>query len=278
MHSPHSSIVTNFRHGLWLGLLAVGLTVLAGCASNQEKANQASARADLVTESDEPDVRRRARIRLELAVGYFEQGQTNIALDELKQSIATDPTWSEAYNLRGLIYMRLNEQRLAEDSFQRALQINPREGNYLHNYGWLTCQQGRYPESTQLFVQALSNPAYAERAKTWMAQGLCQVKAGLRADGEASLLRSYELDARNPITGYNLALLLFQRGDFAKSQFYVRRINNSDLANAESLWLGVRVERRMNNLEAMQQLTGQLKKRFPQSPEAAALERGAFDE
>jgi len=278
MNSLHLSFVTSLRHLLWLGLLAAGLTVLTGCASSQEKANQASARADLVTESDEPDVRRRARIRLELAVGYFEQGQTNIALDELKQSIATDPTWSEAYNLRGLIYMRLNELRLAEDSFQRALQINPREGNYLHNYGWLTCQQGRYPESTQLFTQALANPAYVERAKTWMAQGLCQVKAGLRVDGEASLVRSYELDARNPITGYNLALLLFQRGDFAKSQFYVRRINNSDLANAESLWLGIRVERRMNNSEAMQQLVGQLKKRFPQSPEAGALDRGAFDE
>jgi type IV pilus assembly protein PilF len=278
MNSLHLSFVTSLRYLLWLGLLATGLTVLTGCASSQEKANQASARADLVTESDEPDVRRRARIRLELAVGYFEQGQTNIALDELKQSIATDPTWSEAYNLRGLIYMRLNELRLAEDSFQRALQINPREGNYLHNYGWLTCQQGRYPESTQLFTQALANPAYVERAKTWMAQGLCQVKAGLRVDGEASLVRSYELDARNPITGYNLALLLFQRGDFAKSQFYVRRINNSDLANAESLWLGIRVERRMNNSEAMQQLVGQLKKRFPQSPEAGALDRGAFDE
>ena len=278
MNSSRLSIVIPIRLGLWLGLMAASLSILTGCASNQEKANQAAARADLVTESDEPDVRRRARIRLELEVGYFEQGQTNIALDELKQSIATDPNWSEPYNLRGLVYMRLNELRLAEDSFQRALQISPREGNFLHNYGWLTCQQGRYAESTQLFGQALANPAYVERAKTWMAQGLCQVKAGFRAEGEASLLRSYELDPRNPITGYNLALLLFQRGDFVRAQFYVRRLNNSDLANAESLWLGIRVERRMDNLEAMQQLAGQLKRRFAQSPEAAAYERGAFDE
>ena len=278
MNSSRLSIVIPIRLGLWLGLMAASLSILTGCASNQEKANQAAARADLVTESDEPDVRRRARIRLELAVGYFEQGQTNIALDELKQSIATDPNWSEPYNLRGLVYMRLIELRLAEDSFQRALQISPREGNFLHNYGWLTCQQGRYAESTQLFGQALANPAYVERAKTWMAQGLCQVKAGFRAEGEASLLRSYELDPRNPITGYNLALLLFQRGDFVRAQFYVRRLNNSDLANAESLWLGIRVERRMDNLEAMQQLAGQLKRRFAQSPEAAAYERGAFDE
>ena len=45
-----------------------------------------------MTESDEPEARKRARIRMELAVGYFEQGQTNVALDELKQVIAADPS------------------------------------------------------------------------------------------------------------------------------------------------------------------------------------------
>ena len=278
MNCPSTSFSAVGRRVLWSILATAGFLAFSGCASNQDKSGQSGAKPDMVTESDEPDVRRRARIRLELAVGYFEQGQTTIALDELKQSIATDPNWSEAYNLRGLIYLRLGDLRLAEESFQRALSISPREGNVLHNYGWLTCQQARYAESTQFFSQALANPAYVERAKTWMTQGLCQSKAGLRADAESSLLRSYELDARNPITGYNLALLLFQRGDFARAQFYIRRLNNSELANAESLWLGIRVERRMENLEAMQQLVGQLKRRFPQSPEAAANDRGAFDE
>ena len=86
------------------------------------------------------------------------------------------------------------------------------------------------------------------------------------------------MDAGNPVTGYNLALLLFKRGEFVRSQFYVRRINNSELANAETLWLGVKVERRLLNTEAMSQLASQLKRRFPQSREYSAYERGAFDE
>ena len=110
------------------------------------------------------------------------------------------------------------------------------------------------------------------------AQGLCQVRAGLRADGEHSLLKSYEFDAGNPVTAYNLAILMVQRGDFARARFYVRRLNNSDLANAESLWLGVTVERRMENRDAMLQLADQLIKRFPDSREAGAYRRGAFDE
>jgi len=232
----------------------------------------------MVTDSDEPEVRKRARIRLELAVGYFEQGQTAVALDELKQSIAADPTYAQAYNLRGLIYMRLNDFRFAEESFRKSLSISPRDSNVMHNLGWLLCQQARYPESFQLFSQVLSNPQYGERSKTLRGLGLCQVRAGLPDEAVLSLMKSYELDAGNPITAYNLAMLLFQRGDLVRAQFYVRRLNNSELANAETLWLGVKVERRMENREAMLQLASQLIKRFPESREAASYQRGAFNE
>lgn len=261
----------------WLSacLALIALGTLGGCAAGS---NVGGSRGDMITDSDETDSSKRARIRLELAVGYFDKGQTTIALDELKQSINADPSFYEAYNLRGLIYMRLNDLVLAEESFRRALGINSKAANVQHNYGWLLCQHSRMPEAEKMFTAALANPAYGDRAKTWMTLGLCQLKDGQKAAAEASLLRSYELDAGNPITGYNLALLLFQRGEYVRAQFYVRRINNSDLANAESLWLGIKVERRLGSNEASSQLAVQLKKRFAQSREAAALDRGAFDE
>lgn len=259
-------------------LLVTGFSGVSGCASKVAGVGPTGSGVEMMTASDEPDARRRARIRLELAVGYFEQGQTTIALDELKQSIAADPTFGEAYNLRGLIYMRLNDFRFAEESFRKALSIDPQNANVVHNLGWLLCQQARYPESFALFSQALANPQYGERAKTLMAQGLCQMGAGRPADAELSLLKSYEFDAGNPVTAYNLATLLFQRGDYVRAQFYVRRLNNSELANAESLWLGIKVERRMNNRDAMLQLATQLQKRFPQSRQSASYERSAFDE
>ncbi|MES2937967.1 MAG: type IV pilus biogenesis/stability protein PilW [Pseudomonadota bacterium] len=262
----------------WGAIAMVAWLGLAGCASQQSTMEADTSSAGVVTPSDESDARRRARIRLELAVGYFEQGKTDIALDELKQVIAIDPVFGDAYNLRGLIFMRLNDLRQAEDSFRRALSINARDSNTLHNYGWMQCQAGRYDDAARLFERAIANPLYADRAKTLMAMGLCQVRAGRNEDAERSLARSYELDAANPVVGYNLASLLLRRGDFQRAQFYIRRLNNSELANAESLWLGVKVERRMNDADAMRQLGEQLRKRFPQSRERAAYDRGAFDE
>lgn len=255
-----------------------GAVLLAGCAHNQGVSSATSGKADIVTESDEPDTRRRARLRLELASGYFSQGQTNVALDELKQALVADPNFAEAYNLRGLVYMRLNDIPLAEDSFRRALVLNPRDADVAHNYGWLLCQQARYRESFQMFAQAVANPTYGGQAKSLMAQGVCQVRAGQPAEAEQSFIRSYQMDAGNPLTGYNLANLLYERGDLTRAQFYIRRLNNSELANAETLWLGIKIEQRLNNREVVSQLGEQLKKRYGQSREAASYEKGAFNE
>ena len=261
---------------VWCWLAGALLLALGGCATRSSDATGAN--VDILTASDEPDARKRARIRMELAVGYFEQGQTNVALDELKQVIANDPTFPDAYNLRGLIYMRLNDMRQAEESFRRAVSLSPRDSNAQHNYGWLLCQQGRYDDANRAFEGAMTNPLYADKAKTLMTQGLCQARAGRKEDALRNLARSYELDAANPVTGYNLANLLYQRAEYPRAQFYIRRLNNSDLANAETLWLGIKVEQRLNDRVAMLQLADQLKRRFPQSRELASYDKGAFDE
>ncbi len=101
---------------------------------------------------------------------------------------------------------------------------------------------------------------------------------GQLAEAEGSFARSYELDAANPITGYNLASLLYRRGEYTRAQFYIRRLNNSELANAETLWLGIKVEHRLRNVEAEQQLAQQLSRRYPKSREWTSYQRGAFDE
>ncbi len=264
----------NGRAGRWLLAACLALSALPalqGCAS-------APPTDDIVTASDEPELRRRARIRLQLAVGYFEQGKTTVALDEVKQSLNIDPSFVDAYNLRGLIYTRLNDMRLAEESFRRGLALSPKDPNLLQNYGWMLCQQQRIDEGVQAFDQALANPTYIDRAKTWLTKGLCQARGGRTQDAEDSLRHSFELDARNPVTGYNLALLLYQRGQYEKSLFYIRRINNSELANAETLWLGIRVEHRLGNRVARDQLGTQLRNRFPSSRELSLYERGAFYE
>ena len=54
--------------------------------------------------------------------------------------------------------------------------------------------------------------------------------------------------------------------------------NNQELANAQSLWLGARIERRTGSIEAARRLQLQIQQKFPKSPQAEKLNRGVFDE
>ena len=188
----------------WIGVLA-----LQACSTT---AAPQGAAAEIVTPSDESDARRRARIRLELAVGYFEAGKVAFALDEVKQALASDPGFADAYNLRGLIYMQLSDLPMADESFRRALSLRPGDANVLHNHAWLLCLQQKYGEADKRFIEALANPGYTARTKTLMAQGLCQTRAGDLAQAEKTFLRAYELDTANPVVGYNLADIFFRKG------------------------------------------------------------------
>jgi len=255
-------------------LLATCMATLTACGGFVPRTDK----PDLLTASDETDTQKRARIRLELAGSYFSDGKTEIALDELKKSIAIDPTLVEAHNLRGLIYMRMNQYALAEDGFRQALALNPKAATVQHNYGFLLCQQGRTAASVEKFAAALANPAYNERAKTWMVQGLCQAKAGQYQEAETSLLNAYELDPENPVVAYNLASSMFQRNEWTLAQRYLGPLNKSPLANAESLWLGVKIANKTGDVASLRDLGQSLQQRFPSSKQSLWLERQSYHE
>lgn len=257
-------------------LLALGLGLgLTACAS-PGGTNQPTALTVGTTEPTE--AQRRAQIRLELAAAFLANNQPAVALEEANRAVQADPSLAAAHNLRALALMQLNEPVLAEQSLQQALRLAPRDGDSWHNLGWLQCQQQRFAEAEQSFAQALRAPAYASPGRTWMVQGICQARAGQAAVAIQSLTRAFEFDPAQPVTLYNLALLHHQRNESERARFYLRRLNQTEFANAESLWLAIRVENRLQNRDAAQQLARQLLRRFPDSRQANAYERGAFDE
>jgi len=149
----------------------------------------------------------------------------------------------------------------------------------MHNYAWYLCQQQRYGESNALFTQALAVPQYRGVPRTLLAQGVCYAHAGQLAEAEAALARAYELDPTSPFTATNLSEVLYRRGEFERARFYVRRVNSQpEVANAQTLWLAARIENKLGNHQGASEFGAQLRNRFPDSREARAFARSAFDE
>lgn len=267
------------RSRLWVAAVCWVLSSwLAGCAV-PPPANGPGETRDRVTDSDESESSKRARVRLELASAYFGRGQYTTALDEVKQAVSLNPNLGEGYNLRGLIYAALGDDTLAQESFRRALQINPNDSDSLHNYGWYQCQQKRYGEAQAMFKQALAVPQYLAAPRTLMTSGVCHARAGEWPEAELALTKAYERDPANPATAVNLAEVLLRRGEAERARFYIRRVNSTpNQSNAQTLWLAARIEHKLGNRQGANDFGRELRSRFPQSREASAFERGLFNE
>jgi type IV pilus assembly protein PilF len=214
---------------------------------------------------------------MELASAYFGRGQMQTALEQVKIAISADPNYGEAYNLRGLIYSNLGENALAEESFKRALQINPRDGDALHNYGWFLCQTGREPSSIKYFLHAIRNPLYPTPWRSYSAAGFCKLKVNEVKDAEAFFERALKLEPDEPGALLHLGQIRYRQRHLGEARKLVARHNKLVTPSAESLWLALRIERRLGERVAEQAFANQLRRRHPASPEYEAMLRGQYD-
>lgn len=247
---------------------AVLLLLLSACAAPQ---------AGTGKEPSGPDAKN-ARIRLELAEGYYQRGQPEVALDEVDKALDMAPGYVAAYNVKGLIQMSLGQSDKAEASFRKALDLAPDNGDTLHNYGWFLCSRARYAESFTMFERALKVQGYRSVERTELALGVCQLRAGQVAGAEATLRRGFALDPANPALATNLALALYRQHKAKDALFYIRRVNGGATANAQSLWLGVLIARGAGDAKDQAQWSSQLTQRFPNSQEAIAVQQGHFND
>lgn len=252
----------------WIVMAAV---LLAGCAG-QPVGEGGVANTQLDSES-----RQRARAFTDLANAYFARAQYKIALDELRKAITSDNRFGPAYNIYGLIYMELTEDKLAEENFRRALELDRSDSEARNNYGWFLCTRGRYDEGLEQFAVALRNPLYPQPERAMANAGLCAEMKGDLALAEANLLKSLKLQPDNPNTVLKLAGLNFRQGRLMETQRLLGRHAELAPPTAESLWLGVRLERKLGDRAQEAAYGLQLRKRFPDSNEARLLLTGQYE-
>lgn len=262
-------------------LVALGAAALAACTTT----TVTTAGGEVVSTSSSKSaqgsgvtVKSRAQARVELAAGYFRNGQMSVALEEAKRAIQIDPTLANGYGLLGLIYMELNDRGAAESNFQRALQLDPANPDLNNNYGWFLCQTGRERDALPHFERALRDPLYVTPARANLNGGVCLMRLKDYSGAEPFLRRAFELDASNPTTKYELARLYLATGQLDRASFYYGLLAKSTEPSPETLWLGLKVARAQGDLRTETRMASELRTRFPSARETGLLARGAFDE
>jgi type IV pilus assembly protein PilF len=265
------------RWSVRFAALVVAAAAVGGCKTTTT-VTRSSDTAEVSGASAEGDPHRRAAVRLQLAGGYYQKGQVEIALKEVKEAIALDPGLASAYGLLGLIYMDLQQSDNAEDSFRRAMQLNPRDPDLNNDYGWFLCRTRRERESIAYFDKAAGDRLYTTPAMALQNAGICLIQIGDNQKGEKYLTRAFEADASSPVAKFQLAQLYLQTHRLDRATFYYELLAKSVDPNAQTLWLGTRIAHAKADATTQRRLGEELRTRFPNAPETALLNREAFNE
>jgi type IV pilus assembly protein PilF len=252
----------------------LALLLVAGCVTKSTTAPSADT-GTIVGEIGDP--RNRARTHTELASIYHERGNMAIALEELRLATVADASYAPAYNMFGLVYMNLREKGLAEENFEQALRLSPNDPDINHNFGWFLCQNGREQDSIRYFVQALRNSLYTAPWRSYSAAGVCSLRTNNTKDAEEFFQRALRLEPDEPASLLYLGQIRFRQGNIDDARKLVSRYNKLVSPNSESLWLALRIERKLGERTAEQSYANQLRRRFPASREYQSLQRGEYD-
>lgn len=256
-------------------LILIPFVLLAACATDGPTTGPHLETGETVGEVGDP--RNRARLHTELAALYYSRRNMGVALEELRVATKADPNYAPAYSMFGLVYMELRENRLAEENFQRALSLSPRDPDINHNYGWYLCQSDRQDASIEYFLRAIRNPLYPKPWRSYSAAGLCMMRVNKLDDAEGLFQRALKINPNDPRANLQMGDIRYRQGVYDEAQQWVRKFGQVSPPTAESLWLSLRIERKLGRQNNEASLASQLRRRYPGSPEYQKLQRGEYD-
>ena len=219
----------------------------------------------------------RAQLHAEIASGYFERGQMDVALQELGEAVKLDPRNAKIYNVYGLVYTVLGEDANAQQSFLKAIELAPNDSEIRQNWGWYLCTHGREKESIAEFEQAVRNPLYRTPDVSLANAGKCAAAIGESKRAEDFYKRALVIAPNNLVASYNLSLLAYRERNYADARNYMRRVMQQTNPSPEALYLGMCIERKLGDKQSETSFESQLRNRYPQSAETKALPAGVCE-
>ncbi|MDJ0832345.1 MAG: type IV pilus biogenesis/stability protein PilW [Gammaproteobacteria bacterium] len=236
---------------LWPWLLLLSACVTVDGPSPDEKASQ---------------------INVQLGIGYYQQGNLELAKEKLVKALAQDPNSSQAHLAYAVLQNRFLDREKAEFHFRQAIELDPKNAEALNTLGAFLCNDGRYQESVKLFMRAVKVPSYRTPELAFTSAGVCLLELDSSETEQAKEYFTKALAMRTnfPPALLNLADISFTEENHELAGLYLERLHLVSTPSARSLWLNIRNEIELNRRDKIDQLADQLRTNYPDSEEYQA--------
>lgn len=252
-----------------VGLMALLLGVLPGCQQQavQDEASGTGRLGAVQSQGDTP-----ATVYIELAAEYLRQRNLGPALQNARKAVLVAPAEPAAHNMLALIHQQLGETVLAERHFIEAVRLDPKDPYANNAFGSFLCSQKRYEEAYRRFDAAAANPL---NPSPWVAlgnAGLCAYEQGRLDASEDYLRRALRANAKFAPALLRMGQISFQQGKYLSARAYLQRYLEVAPHTAETLWLGIRTERQLGDMDQVASYELLLRSKFPDSEQVRHLQ------
>lgn len=214
-----------------------------------------------------------AAVNAKLGLSYMQHGNIEVAQAKLEKAIEQDPKLVEAHHYIAELYRRMGDNNLAKKHYRQALDLNPHDMMLQHNFGVFLCQQGDYEEAVGRFVQAAKGRGYSRPDEAYANAGICALRIPDSKRAETYFRQAIMLNKNHASALYNLADINYANGQHLKARAFLQRYQDVASHTPKSLLLGVNNELKMNNHNSANVYARELKEEFPDSEEAAQLDK-----
>jgi type IV pilus assembly protein PilF len=240
------------------------IVLLAVCAATGCVSSEPTARAP--EPSDDA-----ADTNYQLGAQYYRNGTYELAKDRLLRAIELDSRKAAYHSLLALTYIELDNPRLANESFNRAVRLEPNNKDVRNAYAVYLCQRRDFDEAMEQFDRAIG---IRDNDTAWIEMTNAGVCVAQKPDLERA--EQYFRDALERRSSYGEALIqlaaLKQRtGDCLTARAFLQRYLATNPSSAPVLYLAVDIEKTCNDARAATDYSNQLLREFPDSAEARQL-------
>ena len=216
--------------------------------------------------SSDFDQQEAAKTRVSLGLTYLKNGNYSQAKQNLDKALAFAPRLAETHYGLAYYYQVVGESERADESYQTAMSLAPRDANIANSYGAFLCQDGRYEEAKRFFMQAVNAKQYANSAETYENMALCAQSQGEGEDAIEYLNSALKHQPGRAKTLFILTEMYVAKEQYGLAAETLRRYEKVARVSADSLWMAIEIAKGQGDLRAANGYGDMLLRMYPNSP------------
>lgn len=245
------------------------LIFLSGCTTTSSSFTSPYSSAKKDDVGGDYDRQKAADTRLNLGLRYLSQGDYEKAKFNLEKALEHNPESEDVHRGFAWFYEKVNEKELAKKHYNQALKLNDKNPSLLNQYGVFLCRNKQLKESLEMFEASANIVTNNDVSGTYENAGTCNLMVGENDKAEVFFRKALNHNPEQRDSLLGMARIEFDKGRFERTRSYISRYEKVAKHNSRSLWLALRTESHLGNMDGAASYAIKLENFFPDSEETA---------